>query len=103
MNADIGVAAHRKRRADWSLRVYRSLGNGNVSTNPVDWWNGPLDLSTSTVAAGDVNNDGKADLVITDGNNFSVAKSPPSCLDLTTIGTLHSLSRRSSSATPRPG
>ena len=30
-------------------------------------------------------------MIITDGNNFSVAKSPPSCLDLSTVGTCKSL------------
>ncbi len=38
------------------------------------------------MTAGDVNTDGKADLVITDGNDFRVAKSPASCLNLTTLG-----------------
>jgi hypothetical protein len=91
MNADIGVARTSAGGSDWSLRVYRSLSNGNVSTNPIDWWFGPLDLSTTTVLAGDVNTDGKADLVITDGDTFNVAKSPQSCLDLSTTGTCKSL------------
>jgi len=38
-----------------------------------------------------VNTDGKADLVMTNGNSFSVAKSPPSCLDLSTTGSCKSL------------
>jgi hypothetical protein len=91
MNADVGVVRTSAGGSDWSLRVYRSLGNGNVSTNPIDWWFGPLDLSTTNVMAGDVNTDGKADLVMTDGNSFSVARSPASCLDLSTTGTCKSL------------
>ena len=85
MNADVGVVRSGT-GGDWTLRVYRSVGNGNISTTPVDWWSGALDLDASNVAAGDVNTDGKADLIITDGNSFSVAKSPASCLNLSTVG-----------------
>ena len=84
MNADVGLLRSGPGGA-WTLKVHRNVG-GAVSSTGEEWWSGPLDLSASAVTAGDVNTDGKADLVITDGNQFRVAKSPPSCLNLTTIG-----------------
>jgi hypothetical protein len=90
MTADIGVVRSPGGGDPWTLQVKRSLNNGNFS-GWENWWNGAVDLSTSTVLAGDVNTDGKADLVITDGNTFRVAKSPQSCLDLSTTGTCKSL------------
>jgi len=91
MTADIGVVRSSAGGGDpWTLQVKRSLNNGNFS-GWENWWNGALDLSTTTAMAGDVNTDGKADLVMTDGDTFNVAKSPQSCLDLTTVGTCKSL------------
>lgn len=66
-----------------TLVVMRGNANGNFSA-PVDWWRGALDLTAQQVATGDVNGDGKSDLVIADGTSgvtFSVAPSFASCLD----------------------
>lgn len=66
-----------------TLVMMRGNANGTFSA-PVDWWRGALDLTTQQVAAGDVNGDGRADLVIRDqtlGTTFSVAPSFASCVD----------------------
>jgi hypothetical protein len=89
MNADIGVVRTAS-GGDWSLKVHRNVGSG-VSSTGEEWWNGPINLATGNVYAGDVNTDGKADLVLSDGNEFRVATSPPSCLDLSTLGVCQSL------------
>lgn len=78
-----------------TMVVMRGASDGTFSA-PVDWWRGALDLTTmvggvplNEVAAGDVNGDGKADLVIRDaasGVTFSVAPSFASCLDLSIWG-----------------
>jgi hypothetical protein len=71
-----------------TMVVMRGNANGTFSA-PVDWWRGVLDLATQQVAAGDVNGDGKADLVMSDGVagvTFSVAPSFASCADLTVWG-----------------
>lgn len=71
-----------------TMVVMRGNANGNFSA-AVDWWRGILDLSLQQVATGDVNGDGKSDLVIADatsGVTFSVAPSFASCLDLSVWG-----------------
>ena len=91
MTADIGVVRSSAGGGDpWTLQVRRSTNNSNF-TDWINWWNGALDLSETTVMAGDVNTDGKADLVMTDGDTYSVAKSPQSCLSLSTVGPCQSL------------
>ena len=71
-----------------TLVVMRGNANGTFSA-PVDWWRGALDLATQQVATGDVNGDGKADLIIrtlTAGLTFLVAPSVPSCADISIWG-----------------
>jgi len=65
-----------------TLKVMKSKGDGTLN-GAVDWWTGALDLSSSNlfVAAGDVNGDEKADLIMRDPTTgiFSVALSRASC------------------------
>jgi hypothetical protein len=78
-----------------TLVVMKGNSNGTFSA-PADWWRGPLDLTTQVgsvalnqVAAGDVNGDGKADLIVRNlsgGFNFYVAATLPSCGDLSVWG-----------------
>jgi hypothetical protein len=71
-----------------TLVVMRGNVNGTFGA-PVDWWRGALDLTAQQAATGDVNGDGKSDLVMSDGTagvTFSVAPSFASCLDLSIWG-----------------
>jgi hypothetical protein len=65
-----------------TLKVLKSKGDGTFNS-AIDWWTGPLDLSSANVfvAAGDVNGDEKADLIARDPStgDFSVAMSRASC------------------------
>jgi hypothetical protein len=46
------------------LKLFRSTGTGLQP--PVDWWSGPVDMTSSRVLSGDANGDGRADLIIID-------------------------------------
>jgi hypothetical protein len=65
-----------------ALKVMKSNGDGTLNSAS-DWWTGPLDLSADDVfvAAGDVNGDEKADLIMRDATTglFTVATSRASC------------------------
>ena len=63
-----------------SLWVMRAKGDDTFA-DPMQVWNGvDLTLGSVFVAAGDVNGDGKADLVVRDAaGDFDTAVSPPSC------------------------
>jgi hypothetical protein len=71
-----------------TLVVMRGAADGSFGA-PQDWWRGALDLTTRQVQSGDVNGDGKADLVIRDGSagvTFWVAPSFASCADFSAWG-----------------
>jgi hypothetical protein len=76
-----------------TLSVMRSNGDGSFAS-PVQWWTGPLSLTTGDLTmAGDTNGDGKADLILRDvAGVYSVAASSPSCLVMNSWG-----------ACPQPG
>jgi hypothetical protein len=87
--ADVGLFSTAAPNA--TLKVMLSLGNGSFAP-ATDWWTGPLDLSANhdQVLAGDVNGDGKADLIIRDnlapGVQYLVAPSLASCADRSAMG-----------------
>ena len=66
-----------------ALKVMKSKGDGTLNTTASDWWTGPLNLAADDVfvAAGDVNGDEKADLIMRDATTgvFTVATSRASC------------------------
>jgi hypothetical protein len=70
-----------------SLQVLFAVGDGTFS-GPFDWWSGAIDVSPgSFVAAGDVNGDGRADLVARDLTGaYFTAVSAPSCSDFSVWG-----------------
>lgn len=66
------------------LRVF-ARKKGNAYSAPVTWWSGPFDPATTSVQSGDVNGDGRNDLVlITDlgeaGRRFDIAYSTAASL-----------------------
>jgi hypothetical protein len=66
----------------------RGAADGSLGA-PQDWWRGALDLTNRQVQAGDVNGDGKADLVMSDGSaglTLWVAPSFASCADFSVWG-----------------
>ena len=72
-----------------TLSVMYSRGDGSFSA-ATQRWTGSFDVAASDVfvAAGDVNGDGKADLIIRDTTGaYSTADSPATCYDLSTWGT----------------
>ncbi len=63
--------------------------SGGSWTSAVEWWTGALDMAADDVfvAAGDVNGDGKADLVMRDGSDgYRVAASYASCANFSNWG-----------------
>ncbi len=84
--SDVGLFATSGATA--TLEVMFAQAGGALGT-PVDWWTGPLNPASQGVTAGDVNGDGKADLVYRgtgSGLVFNVALSRPSCSDLSAYG-----------------
>jgi hypothetical protein len=69
------------------LSVMLSRGDGTFGAEQ-EWWSGPLHLTSDVfVAAGDVNGDGKADLITRDAAGvYYIATSPASCSSFATWG-----------------
>ncbi len=71
------------------LAVMRGQGNGSFDP-ATDWWTGPLNLAAADVfvAAGDVDGDGMADLIMrdSDAGGYRVAPSFASCTSFATWG-----------------
>lgn len=70
-----------------TLSVMLSRGDGTFGPEQ-QWWSGPLDLTSDVyVAAGDVNGDGKADLIMRDAAGvYSTALSRASCSPIVAWG-----------------
>ena len=69
------------------LQVMLANGDGTFSA-PAAWYTGTVDVSTTAfVGAGDVNGDGKADLITRDSTgDFQTAVSPPTCMSFAVKG-----------------
>ncbi len=68
------------------LSVMLAIGSAGFS-GAVDWWQGPLTLATDVAMAGDVNGDGKADLIMRNAVGiYSVAASRASCSNMSAWG-----------------
>jgi len=76
---------------DGTSSLWVMTAKGDDTFNPaVQMWTGPYDMTDSTmfVAAGDVNGDGKADLIMRDASgNFQTAVSPASCSPVGAVAT----------------
>ena len=82
--ADVGLI--RSSGGTSTLQVMLAKGDGTFGA-PQDWWTGPDLGSALFVAAGDINGDGKDDLIARDSTGtFEAALSPASCADFSVWG-----------------